>query len=206
MRRTKIICTLGPAVDDEKMIKKLIVNGMDCARFNFSHGTHEEQRERMDRVRRVSAELDVPVALLLDTKGPEIRLKDFEGGSAMLKNGQTFTLDTDRETLGDATRIGLTYDKLAKNVSEGTRILIDDGKIALKVEQIKGTKVICTVVNGGKVSNHKSINIPNVSIPMPYLSPVDKEDILFGIEQQVDFIAASFVRSADDVRKLRKFL
>ncbi len=206
MRRTKIICTLGPAVDDEKMIKKLIVNGMDCARFNFSHGTHEEQRERMDRVRRVSAELDVPVALLLDTKGPEIRLKDFEGGYAMLKNGQTFTLDTDRETLGDATRIGLTYDKLAKNVSEGTRILIDDGKIALKVEQIKGTKVICTVVNGGKVSNHKSINIPNVSIPMPYLSPVDKEDILFGIEQQVDFIAASFVRSADDVRKLRKFL
>ncbi|MDE7299389.1 MAG: pyruvate kinase, partial [Lachnospiraceae bacterium] len=206
MRRTKIICTLGPAVDDEKMIKKLILNGMDCARFNFSHGTHEEQRERMERVRKVSGELGIPIALLLDTKGPEIRLKDFEGGSAMLKSGQTFTLDTDKETPGDATRIGLTFDKLAKSVSAGTRILIDDGKIALKVEQIKGTKVICTVINGGKVSDHKSINIPNVSIPMPYLSQVDKDDILFGIEQQVDFIAASFVRSVDDVRKLRKFL
>lgn len=206
MRRTKIICTLGPAVDDEKMIRKLIINGMDCARFNFSHGTHAEQKERMNRVRKVSAELGIPTALLLDTKGPEIRLKDFVGGSAMLKAGQTFTLDTDKETLGDETRIGLTYDKLAKNVEEGTRILIDDGKIALKVAQVKGTKVICTVVNGGRVSNHKSINIPNVSIPMPYLSPVDKEDILFGIEQKFDYIAASFVRCADDVRKLRKFL
>ncbi len=206
MRRTKIICTLGPAVDDEKMIRKLIQNGMDCARFNFSHGTHTEQAERIERVRRVSAELGIPIALLMDTKGPEIRLKDFKGGSAVLKEGQSFTLDTDRETLGDSTRIGLTYDKLAKSVSEGTRILIDDGKIALKVAQIKGAKVICTVVNGGKISNHKSINIPNVSIPMPYLSPVDKEDILFGIEQKFDYIAASFVRTADDVRKLRKFL
>ncbi len=206
MRRTKIICTLGPAVDDEKMIKKLIVNGMDCARFNFSHGTHAEQQERMERVRKVSKELGVPVAFLLDTKGPEIRLADFVGGSAMLKNGQTFTLDADRETLGDEMRAGLTYDKLAKYVSEGTRILIDDGKIALKVAAVKGTKIICTVVNGGKISNHKSINIPNMSIPMPYISPVDKEDILFGIEQKVDFIAASFVRSVDDVKKLRKFL
>ena len=206
MRRTKIICTLGPAVDSEKMIRKLILNGMDCARFNFSHGTHEEQRERMERVRKVSEELGVQTALLLDTKGPEIRLKDFEGGSVMLKEGQQFTLDTDKETLGDETRIGLTYDKLAKSVKEGDRILVDDGKIALKVAQVKGTKVICTVINGGKVSNHKSINIPDVSIPMPYLSAVDKEDILFGIEQNVDFIAASFVRSADDVRKLKKFL
>ncbi len=206
MRRTKIICTLGPAVDDEKMIRKLIQNGMDCARFNFSHGTHEQQKERKERVQKVSGELGIPIAFLLDTKGPEIRLKDFEGGSAMLKAGQTFTLDTDKETPGDSTRIGLTYDKLAKSVSEGTRILIDDGKIALKVAQVKGTKVVCTVVNGGKISNHKSINVPNVVIPMPYLSPVDKEDILFGIEQKFDYIAASFVRSADDVRKLRKFL
>ena len=137
MRRTKIICTLGPAVDDEKMIRKLIQNGMDCARFNFSHGTYIEQAERIERVRRVSGELGIPVALLIDTKGPEIRLKDFKGGSAILKEGQSFTLDTDKETLGDSTRIGLTYDKLAKSVSEGTRILIDDGKIALKVAQIK---------------------------------------------------------------------
>ena len=206
MRRTKIICTLGPAVDDEKMIRKLIQNGMDCARFNFSHGTHNEQAERIARVRGVSTELGVPVALLLDTKGPEIRLGDFATGSVILKEGQNFILDTDKEAYGDATHIGITYDKLAKSVVQGTRILIDDGKIALKVSQIKGTKVVCSVINGGKVSNHKSINVPNVSIPMPYLSPVDKEDILFGIEQKFDYIAASFVRCADDVRRLRKFL
>lgn len=206
MRRTKIICTLGPAVDDEKMIRKLIANGMDCARFNFSHGNHEEQKERIDRVRKISAELGIPVALLLDTKGPEIRLKDFEHKFVTLKAGQTFILDTDQETPGNEQRIGLTYDKLAKNVSEGTKILIDDGKIALRVAEIKGSRVICTVINGGKVSNHKSINIPNVSIPMPYLSAVDKQDILFGIEQGMDFIAASFVRTAEDVKKLRKFL
>ena len=185
------------------MIRKLILNGMDCARFNFSHGTHTDQKERMERVRRVSAELGIPTALLLDTKGPEIRLKDFADGSVILKAGQQFILDADKETLGDESRIGLTYDKLAKNVGEGTKILIDDGKIALKVTAVKGSKVICTVINGGKVSNHKSINIPNVSIPMPYMSPVDKEDILFGSEQKVDYIAASFVRSADDVKKLR---
>ncbi len=154
----------------------------------------------------MSTELGVPVALLLDTKGPEIRLGDFATGSVILKEGQNFILDTDKEAYGDATHIGITYDKLAKSVVQGTRILIDDGKIALKVSQIKGTKVVCSVINGGKVSNHKSINVPNVSIPMPYLSPVDKEDILFGIEQKFDYIAASFVRCADDVRRLRKFL
>ncbi len=206
MRKTKIICTMGPAVDDEAKLSKMISAGMDCARFNFSHGTHEEQKIRIDRVRKVSAELNTPVALLLDTKGPEIRVKDFVNGSAILEKGQTFTLDTDKETLGDNTRIGLTYDKLAKNVSEGTNILIDDGKIALKVVDIKGSSVICKVVHGGKISNHKSINLPNQSIPMPYLSETDKSDILFGIEQNVTFIAASFVRTGDDVKKLRKFL
>lgn len=206
MRKTKIICTMGPAVDDETKLSKMILAGMDCARFNFSHGTHEEQKVRIDRVRKVSDELNVPVAILLDTKGPEIRLKDFENGSIILEKGQTFTLDTDKDTLGDNTRIGLTYDKLAKNVSEGTSILIDDGKIALKVIDIKGSSVICKVINGGKISNHKSINLPNQSIPMPYLSDADKADILFGIEQNVNFIAASFVRTGDDVKKLRKFL
>lgn len=206
MRKTKIICTMGPAVDDEAKLSKVILAGMDCARFNFSHGTHEEQKIRIDRVRKVSHELNIPVAILLDTKGPEIRLKDFENGSVVLEKGQTFTLDTDKETLGDNTRIGLTYDKLARNVSEGTSILIDDGKIAMKVIDIKGTSVICKVINGGKISNHKSINLPNHSIPMPYLSDADKSDILFGIEQNVNFIAASFVRTGDDVKKLRKFL
>ena len=206
MRKTKIICTMGPAVDDEAKLSKVILAGMDCARFNFSHGTHEEQKIRIDRVRKVSHELNIPVAILLDTKGPEIRLKDFENGSVVLEKGQTFTLDTDKETLGDNTRIGLTYDKLARNVSEGTSILIDDGKIAMKVIDIKGTSVICKVINGGNISNHKTINLPNHSIPMPYLSDADKSDILFGIEQNVNFIAASFVRTGDDVKKLRKFL
>lgn len=206
MRKTKIICTLGPAVDNDNMIKELISSGMDCARFNFSHGTHEEQKVRMDRVRRISKEMNVPIPLLLDTKGPEIRLKDFENGSVIIKKGQLFTLDTDKETLGDETRIGLTYDKLAKSVKKGTRILIDDGKIDLKVDEVKGTKVICKVITGGKVSNHKSINVPNVEIPMTYLSEVDKSDLLFGIEEKVEFVAASFVRTGDDVKKLRKFL
>lgn len=206
MRKTKIICTLGPAVDDEKKVTRLIEAGMDCARFNFSHGTHSEQHDRMERVRTVSDRLGVPVALLLDTKGPEIRLKDFENGSAVLQKGQKFTLDTDQNTPGDSSRIGLSYDKLSRNVVKGTRILIDDGKIELKADEIKGNKIICTVINGGVVSNHKSINLPNTEIPMPYINDSDKQDLLFGIAEKVDFVAASFVRCADDVRKLRKFL
>lgn len=206
MRKTKIICTLGPAVDDDKKIRQLIQAGMDCARINLSHGTHEEQECRIDRVRRISQELNAQIPILLDTKGPEIRLKDFQGGSAMLEKGQLFTLDTDQETPGDATRIGLTYDRLAKNVKAGDRILIDDGRIDLTVEETAGSRVVCRVVHGGKVSNHKSINIPNVNIAMPYLSEVDKADLLFGISQHVEFVAASFVRSVDDVRKLRRFL
>lgn len=206
MRRTKIICTLGPAVDTDEKIEQLIKAGMNCARLNFSHGTHEEQKVRIDRVRRISEALHMSIPVLLDTKGPEIRVVDFVEGKAYLEKGQLFTLDTDRETMGDNTRIGLTYDKLAKAVKNGTKILIDDGKIELKVVDIKGDKVICKVINGGKISNHKSINIPGIVIPMPYLSEVDKSDILFGIEQNVEYIAASFVRTADDVKKLRKFL
>lgn len=206
MRKTKIICTMGPAVDDEAKLSKMMLAGMDCARFNFSHGTHEEQKVRIDRVRKVSDELNIPIAFLLDTKGPEIRVSCFENGSIVLEKGQVFTLDTDKETLGDNFRVGLTYDKLAKYVEVGGTILIDDGKIGLKVTDIKGSSVICKVSNGGKLSNRKSINLPNMSIPMPYLSEIDKADIRFGIEQGVNFIAASFVRTGDDVKKLRKFL
>ncbi len=206
MRKTKIICTLGPAVDDDKKIAQLITAGMDCARLNFSHGTHEEQKVRFDRVRRISDELNVSIPILLDTKGPEIRLKDFEGGSTVLEKGQQFILDTDKTTPGDNTRIGLSYDRLAKSVKKGTKILMDDGKVELKVTEIKGSRVICTVVNGGKISNHKSINVPNAEISMPYISDADKEDLIFGIQLGVDFIAASFVRTADDVKSLRKFL
>ena len=206
MRKTKIICTLGPAVDDDIMITKLIQAGMDCARLNFSHGTHEEQKARIDRVRRICHEIDMPVAILLDTKGPEIRVQTFENGSVILEKGQTFTLDTNRDIPGDNTRVSLTYDKLSKYVSEGTTILIDDGKIGLKVMKTSGDKVICKVTNGGKLSNRKSINLPNQEIPMPYISETDKADILFGISQNVDYIAASFVRTPDDVKKLRKLL
>lgn len=206
MRKTKIICTLGPAVDSDERITQIINAGMDCARLNFSHGTHEEQEVRLNRVRRIAGELNRHIPILLDTKGPEIRLKDFENGSVVVEKGSLFTFDTDKETPGTRERIGLTYDKLAKNVEAGTRILVDDGKIDLKVTAIKGSKVICKVVTGGKLSNHKSINIPNVEIPMPYLNDVDKSDLLFGIEHNVEYIAASFVRCADDLKKLRKFL
>lgn len=206
MRKTKIICTLGPAVDSDERITQIINAGMDCARLNFSHGTHEEQEVRLNRVRRIAGELNRHIPILLDTKGPEIRLKDFEGGSVIVEKGSLFTFDTDKEAPGTKERIGLTYDKLAKNVEVGTRILVDDGKIDLKVTAIKGSKVICKVVTGGKLSNHKSINIPNVEIPMPYLNDVDKSDLLFGIEHNVEYIAASFVRCADDLKKLRKFL
>lgn len=206
MRKTKIICTLGPAVDSDERITQIINAGMDCARLNFSHGTHEEQEVRLNRVRRIAGELNRHIPILLDTKGPEIRLKDFENGSVVVEKGSLFTFDTDKETPGTRERIGLTYDKLAKNVEAGTRILVDDGKIELKVTAIKGSKVICKVITGGKLSNHKSINIPNVEIPMPYLNDVDKSDLLFGIEHNVEYIAASFVRCADDLKKLRKFL
>lgn len=206
MRKTKIICTLGPAVDSDELITQIINAGMDCARLNFSHGTHEEQEVRLNRVRRIAGELNRHIPILLDTKGPEIRLKDFENGSVVVEKGSLFTFDTDKETPGTKERIGLTYDKLAKNVEVGTKILVDDGKIELKVTAIKGSKVICKVITGGKLSNHKSINIPNVEIPMPYLNDVDKSDLLFGIEHNVEYIAASFVRCADDLKKLRKFL
>lgn len=206
MRKTKIICTLGPAVDSDERITQIINAGMDCARLNFSHGTHEEQEVRLNRVRRIAGELNRHIPILLDTKGPEIRLKDFENGSVVVEKGSLFTFDTDKETPGTKERIGLTYDKLAKNVEVGTKILVDDGKIDLKVTAIKGSKVICKVITGGKLSNHKSINIPNVEIPMPYLNDVDKSDLLFGIEHNVEYIAASFVRCADDLKKLRKFL
>lgn len=206
MRKTKIICTLGPAVDSDERITQIINAGMDCARLNFSHGTREEQEVRLNRVRRIAGELNRHIPILLDTKGPEIRLKDFEGGSVIVEKGSLFTFDTDKETPGTRERIGLTYDKLAKNVEVGTKILVDDGKIELKVTAIKGSKVICKVITGGKLSNHKSINIPNVEISMPYLNDVDKSDLLFGIEHNVEYIAASFVRCADDLKKLRKFL
>lgn len=205
MRKTKIVCTLGPATDNEDVLRKLMLAGMNVARLNFSHGTHEEQKKRMDMVKKLRAELGLPIAILLDTKGPEIRTRDFEGGKAELKAGDFFTLTT-RDLVGDSTITSITYKDLYKDVQIGTHILIDDGLIELQVTSISGEDILCTVITGGPVSNHKGINVPDVHLNMPYLSEVDQSDILFGIEQDVDFVAASFVRSAKDVLEIRELL
>lgn len=205
MRKTKIICTMGPSTDEPGVLKKLIMAGMDVARLNFSHGTHEQQGARMDAIKAVREECHKPVAILLDTKGPEIRVRDFEGGKVMLETGQDFTLTGD-DIMGNNTRASITFADLYKDVTVGTKILIDDGLIEMHVKEIKGTDIVCTVINGGYVSNHKGVNVPGAHINMEFLSEIDKSDIIFGIENDVDFVAASFVRCADDVRQIRSLL
>ncbi len=205
MRKTKIICTMGPATDDEKVLRDLMIAGMDVARINFSHGTHEESKKRMDLIKKVREELDIPVAILLDTKGPEIRLKKFKDGKVTLKEGDKFTLYID-DVEGDENGVSITYKDLPKDIKAGDTLLIDDGLIEIEALSVKADKIICEVKSGGEVSNQKGVNVPNVSLSMPYLSQKDIDDILFGIEQDVDFIAASFVRTADDVLKIRALL
>ncbi|MDO4618082.1 MAG: pyruvate kinase [Clostridia bacterium] len=205
MRKTKIICTMGPATDDEKVLRNLMIAGMDVARLNFSHGTHEESKIRMDRIKKVREELDMPVAILLDTKGPEIRLKSFKDGKVTLKEGDKFTLYID-DVEGDENGVSITYKDLPKDIKAGTTLLIDDGLIEIEALSVKADKIICEVKSGGEVSNSKGVNVPNVSLSMPYLSQKDVDDIIFGIEQDVDFIAASFVRCADDVLQIRALL
>ena len=203
MRKTKIICTLGPATD--AVLTDMIKAGMNVARFNFSHGSHEEHKAKFARVLKVSGELGVSVATLLDTKGPEIRLRDFAAGKVELKAGQDFILTTE-EILGDETKASITYKNLKEDVKEGSRILIDDGKIEMEVKKIEGEEIICKVLNGGMVSNHKGINVPGVDLTMPYISDVDRADIMFGIQMGFDFIAASFVRNKEDVLAIREIL
>ena len=204
-RKTKIICTLGPASESEQMIRELMLAGMNVARLNFSHGTHEEQKGKIELVKKVREELKLPVALLLDTKGPEIRTRDVEGGRIELKKGQSFVLTTE-EILGNEGRVSITYPNLVKDVKPGDAILIDDGLIELEVSQITEKDIYCTVKNGGFVSNKKGINVPGVSLNMPFISEKDYEDIVFGIEEGFDFIAASFTRSADDILGIRRIL
>lgn len=207
MRKTKIICTLGPACDDEEILKKMMQNGLDCARLNFSHGTHEEQKVRMDRVKKLRNELNIPLPILLDTKGPEIRVRLFKDGKVSLKAGQEFTFSSDYDLIGDETQVGLTYPDLAVYVNQpGTIILADDGKASFEVLRTEGKNVICKVLNDTSLSNRKSINIPNVIVDMPYISKADREDIIFGIQECVDYIAASFVRRPEDVLEVRKLL
>lgn len=205
MRKTKIICTIGPASESEEKLKQLMLAGMNVARFNFSHGTHEEQKIKFDRVDRVRKELGLPVATLLDTKGPEIRLRDFEGGKVELKAGQTFVLTTE-EILGIAERAAISYKNLKNDISVGTTILIDDGLIEMKVEAIEGEEITCRVINGGFVSNHKGVNVPGAILSMPYISEVDRADILFGIEMGFEFLAASFARTKEDILEVRQIL
>lgn len=205
MRKTKIVCTMGPATENEAVLKKMIEAGMDVARFNFSHGNHDEQKKRMDMVKKVRKECKRHIAILLDTKGPEIRTGDFEGGRVEVNAGQNFTLTT-RELVGDSTVSTITYKELYKDVAVGTRILVDDGLIDMEVISINGEDIICKVITGGFISNHKGINVPSVHLNMPYMNKKDIDDILFGIEQDVDFVAASFVRSAKDVLEMRQLL
>ena len=205
LKKTKIVCTLGPASRDEKVMEGMLRAGMNVARLNFSHGTHEEHRKTIETFRKVRDRLDIPAAVLLDTKGPEIRLGDFENGSETIEEGQIFTL-TSEECRGSKSRVCTTYKALPSQVEPGTRILIDDGRIRLEVTETTETEVVCRVLAGGKVSNRKGVNIPGKSLDLEYISPGDRQDILFGIRMDVDYVAASFVRNEDDVKQLRKLL
>ncbi len=205
MRKTKIVCTLGPACLKEETLEEMLKNGMNVARFNFSHGTHEYHKEAIALFRRVRDRLRLPAAVLLDTKGPEIRLGEFAEGKIQVKKGDLFTLYTDGR-MGDATGASISYPELPRQLFAGVRIVMDDGRVAMTVLESSETEVRCRVDIGGPLSNRKSINIPNFHIDMPYLSAQDEADLRFGIDQDVDFVAASFVRCRDDVIRLRKFL
>lgn len=205
MRKTKIVCTIGPACESEEGLRGLMLAGMNVARFNFSHGTHEEQKVKFQRVLKVREELGLPVATLLDTKGPEIRLRDFEGGRVELVAGNQFILTTE-EIMGTAEKATISYKNLKNDICVGTTILIDDGLIEMRVEKIEGEEIVCRVINGGYVSNHKGVNVPGAILSMPYISDVDMDDILFGIKMGYEFIAASFARTKEDILELKKIL
>ena len=205
MRKTKIICTIGPSSESEERLRELMIAGMNVARFNFSHGTHEEHKKKFDRVIKVSSELGMQVATMLDTKGPEIRLKDIEGGRTELVSGQKFILTTE-DILGNNEKVAITYKNLKDDITVGTTILIDDGLIEMVVDALEETDIICTVVNGGPISNHKGVNVPGAVLSMPYISEVDRSDIMFGCDMGFDFLAASFVRCREDILEVRKVL
>ena len=205
MRKTKIVCTLGPASRDESTIEEMLHAGLNVARINFSHGTHEEHKKTIDTFRKVRDALKKPAAVMLDTKGPEIRIGKFETGSVTLEEGQTFTL-TAEDILGTKDKVSVSYAKLAEQLEIGKNVLIDDGRIRMTVTDLTDTDVICRVDNGGEISDRKGVNLPYVHLDFPYLSEQDEKDLIFGIEMDVDYVAASFVRSKDDVITLRKFL
>ena len=209
MRKTKIVCTMGPSTADDEVLRQLMLSGMNVARQNFSHGDHESHRKVFEQVKRIREELDLPIASLLDTKGPEVRVKQFEGGRALLKDGSEFTLTT-REVEGTENEVSITYKNLAKDIDIGTRILIDDGLLELKVINIlngeDGDDISCRVIHGGYISNNKSCNFPGIKLSMPYLSDRDRSDLKFGCEMGFDFVAASFVSNDEDILEIRRFL
>ena len=206
MKKTKIVCTMGPNTDNREIMKELALNGMDVARFNFSHGDHAEHKHRLEILESVREELGIPIASLLDTKGPEIRtgkLKD--GKKVTLKEGDLYTLTTE-EIVGDETRGYINYAGLAEDVKPGDRILIDDGLIELHVREVNGTDIVCRIENGGELGEKKGVNVPGVRVKLPALTDKDKEDIRFGVDAGFDFVAASFVRNADAIREIREIL
>ena len=205
IRKTKIVCTMGPNLFEKHLIAPLMKAGMNVARFNFSHGTYETHQHYYDEVCRIRDELGLPVATMLDTKGPEIRVRSFKNGRVTLQNGQLFTLTTD-EVEGDEERVSITYNELPQDIAVGSSILIDDGLIGMQVERIDGADIVCRVLNGGVVSNNKGVNIPNAHLSMPFISEKDHQDILFAIKNGYDFIAASFTRCADDIMQIRHIL
>ena len=205
LRKTKIICTLGPATEDETVLRRLMLGGMNAARFNFSHCTHEDATKKLEAVTRLREELGLPIATILDTKGPEIRVKTFQNGPIQLEAGDTFTLTT-REVEGDDKIVSITYKDLPKDLKAGSRVLIDDGLVEMRAEHVSDTDIVCTVLNGGRVSNHKGINVPGTKLSMPFISEQDRSDIIFGIENGFDYIAASFTRSAEDILEIRHIL
>lgn len=205
-KKTKIICTMGPNTDDEELLEKLILEGMDVARFNFSHGTYEEQKHRMDSLKKIRKKLGIPVAIMLDTKGPEIRTCLLENHKSVeILDGSTFTFTT-RNILGNDKIVQITYENLPNELKVDDTILIDDGLLKFKVKEISGSEIICTTINGGTLSERKGVNLPGVNINLPAITQKDKEDLLFGIENDIDYVAASFIRSAEAVNMIRDFL
>ncbi len=205
MKKTKIVCTIGPASNNEEMLTEMIKAGMNVARFNFSHGSHETQKENLDLVKRVREKMGAPVATMMDTKGPEIRFRDFENGKITLQRGQEFVLSPE-EFLGDESRGSISYAGLANDVKVGNLLLVNDGLIQLEIIGIEGRDIRTKVLVGGEVLNHKGINAPGADLKMPFISEQDKKDIMFGIEQDYDYIALSFVRTAKDVEAVRAIL
>ena len=205
MRKTKVICTIGPASENEEVLTKMMEAGMNVARLNFSHGTHEEHQQKVDLIKRVREKLNLPIPIMLDTKGPEYRIRTFANGSVVLKDGDTFTFTT-QEVEGDQTRVAVNYKNLAHDLSVGDRVTVNNGMVVFEVKELTDTDVVCTVITGGTLSNKKSMSFPNKVMSGPYLSEQDKADLLFGIKNGVDYVAASFVSTAQDALDLRKFL